>query len=169
MQVKAYVLLALAFMGLAAGSKRSRSVEGVSPGDKAPRIEVLENKPQACFPNSEGRYVLVNFWAAYDAESRAKNVQMANAVSRMDSSQIVLCSISLDESESVFSETVKLDRLNESTQFHDCLGKDSEVYEKYRLNRGLRNFLINSEGIVVASDISPEQLEKILNQSSLNS
>ena len=87
----------------------------------------------------------------------------------MDSSQIVLCSISLDESESVFSETVKLDRLNESTQFHDCLGIDSEVYEKYRLNRGLRNFLINSEGIVVASDISPEQLEKILNQSSLNS
>lgn len=164
MRVKAYVLLALAFLGLAAGSKRTKSVEGVNPGDKAPRIEFLENRPDAGFPNSSGRYVLVNFWAAYDAESRADNVRMANAISKMDSSKIVLCSISLDKKESIFSETVKIDRLDEAYQFHENFGEDSEIFKKYRLDRGLRNFLIDGEGTVIACDVTPDRLSEILSR-----
>lgn len=164
MRVKAYVLLALAFLGLAAGSKRTKSVEGVNPGDKAPRIEFLENRPDAGFPNSSGRYVLVSFWAAYDAESRADNVRMANAISKMDSSKIVLCSISLDKKESIFSETVKIDRLDEAYQFHENLGEDSEIFKKYRLDRGLRNFLIDGEGTVIACDVTLDRLSEILSR-----
>lgn len=164
MRVKAYVLLALAFLGLAAGSKRSKSVEGINPGDKAPRIEFLGNRNEFAFPNSSGRYVLVNFWAAYDAESRADNVRMANAISKMDSSKIVLCSISLDKKESIFSETVKIDHLDKTYQFHENQGENSEVFKKYRLDRGFRNFLINSEGTIIACDITPQRLNEILNQ-----
>ena len=71
MKVRAYVLIAsVALLGMSAGSKKAKLTEGVNPGDLAPRIEFLGNDAKASFHNQLGRYTLLNFWAAYDAESR---------------------------------------------------------------------------------------------------
>ena len=83
MKVRAYVLIAsVALLGMSAGSKKAKLTEGVNPGDLAPRIEFLGNDAKASFHNQLGRYTLLNFWAAYDAESRARNVQLANEVNK---------------------------------------------------------------------------------------
>ena len=63
------------------------------------------------FQNHSGRYTLLNFWAAYDAESRVRNVQLWNEVNKLSSDKIAMYSVSLDEKESIFTETVKADRL----------------------------------------------------------
>ena len=149
MKVRAYVLIAsVALLGMSAGSKKAKLTEGVNPGDLAPRIL--------------GRYTLLNFWAAYDAESRARNVQLANEVNKFGPDKIAMCSISMDEKESIFTETVKIDKLDLSTQFHEGLGKESELYKKYDLRKGFKTFLINDEGVIIAANVTPEKLTEIL-------
>lgn len=163
MKVRAYVLIAsVALLGMSAGSKKAKLTEGVNPGDLAPGIEFLGNGGNASFQNQSGRYTLLNFWAAYDAESRARNVQLANEINKFGPDKIAMCSISLDEKESIFTETVKIDKLDLSTQFHEGLGKESELYEKYDLRKGFKNFLINNEGVIIAANVTPEKLTEIL-------
>ena len=179
MKVRAYVLIAsVALLGMSAGSKKAKLTEGVNPGDLAPRIEFLGNDAKASFHNQLGRYTLLNFWAAYDAESRARNVQLANEVNKFGPDKIAMCSISMDEKESIFrqaleskdyrsvlkifNETVKIDKLDLSTQFHEGLGKESELYKKYDLRKGFKNFLINDEGVIIAANVTPEKLTEIL-------
>lgn len=163
MKVRAYVLIAsVALLGMSAGSKKAKLTEGVNPGDLAPRIEFLENDAKASFHNQLGRYTLLNFWAAYDAESRARNVQLANEVNKFGPDKIAMCSISMDEKESIFTETVKIDKLDLSTQFHEGLGKESELYKKYDLRKGFKTFLINDEGVIIAANVTPEKLTEIL-------
>lgn len=105
---------------------------------------------------------MLNFWAAYDAESRARNVQLANEVNKFGPDKIAMCSISMDEKESIFTETVKIDKLDLSTQFHEGLGKESELYKKYDLRKGFKTFLINDEGVIIAANVTPEKLTEIL-------
>ena len=163
MKVRAYVLIAsVALLGMSAGSKKAKLTEGVNPGDLAPRIESLGNDAKASFHNQLGRYTLLNFWAAYDAESRARNVQLANEVNKFGPDKIAMCSISMDEKESIFTETVKIDKLDLSTQFHEGLGKESELYKKYDLRKGFKTFLINDEGVIIAANVTPEKLTEIL-------
>lgn len=163
MKVRAYVLiLSVAFLGMSAGSKKAMLTEGANPGDLAPRIELLGKGGDAGFQNQKGRYTLLNFWAAYDAESRARNVQLANEVNKLSPDKIALCSISLDERESVFTGTVKIDKLDLSTQFHEGLGKESVLYKKYDLKKGFGNFLINDKGVIIASNVTPEKLAEIM-------
>ena len=132
MKVRAYVLfVAAALLAISAGTKNARPTEGANPGDLAPRIESLGNKNDLSFQNHSGRYTLLNFWAAYDAESRVRNVQLWNKVNKLGSEKIAMYSISMDEKESIFAETVKADKLEGTMQFHEELGKKSKLYGKY--------------------------------------
>ena len=101
----------------------------------------MENDAEASFHNQLGRYTLLNFWAAYDAESRARNVQLANEVNKFGPDKTAMCSISMDEKESIFTETVKIDKLDLSTQFHEGLGKESNLYKKYDLRKRFQELL----------------------------
>ena len=73
MKVNVYVLFATAMAALlliSAGTKEAKPTVGTHPGDLAPSIEFSGNGNKFEFKNQTGRYTLVNFWAAYDAESR---------------------------------------------------------------------------------------------------
>ncbi len=165
MKVRAYVLIvSVALFGISAGSKKATLTEGSNPGDLAPSIEFLEKDGEAIrFQNQMGRYTLVNFWAAYDAESRMRNVLLANKVAALESDKIRLCAISLDERESVFAETIKIDQLDHSSQYYMGAAVASEVSKKYHLDKGLRNFLIDDQGVIVATNVDADQLAQRFN------
>ena len=163
MKVRAYVLLvSVGILVMSASTKKARLSEGNTPGNLAPRIESMDNGREVRFQNHSGKYTLLNFWAAYDAESRARNIQLWNEVNKLNSSEIEMISISYDKSPSVFSETVKADGLNQENQFRDEQGAESELYKKYDLRKGFKNFLINDEGVIIAANVTPEKLTEIL-------
>lgn len=163
MRIKTYVLVvSVVLLTMSAATKDTRSVTGINPGDLAPRIEFTGSEEFFNSQSHSKKYMLLQFWAAYDAESRARNVQLSNEISRLNSESISFYSVSMDENESIFRETIKIDKLDESTQFREQLGKSSPLYKTFKLGKGLRNFLINPEGIIVATDVSPLQLEEIL-------
>ncbi|MDR1881036.1 MAG: thioredoxin family protein [Tannerellaceae bacterium] len=163
MKVKAYVLIAAVLsLTISAVTKDAGKVEGFSPGDLAPEITSLGKKNGFHFQNHSGTYTLLSFWAAYDAGSRANNVRLSNEVSKFSSDKIVMYSVSLDEKKSVFTETVKMDKLEGTAQLHEEQGKKSALYAKYKLKRGLRSFLIDDKGVIVATDVTPETLGGLL-------
>ncbi|MBP7486608.1 MAG: thioredoxin family protein [Parabacteroides sp.] len=165
MKVRAYVLLvSVGILVMSASTKKARLSEGNTPGNLAPRIESLENEREFSFQNRSGRYTLLNFWAAYDAESRALNIQLWNEVKKLSSSEIEMISISFDKSSSVFAETVKTDRLNEENQFRDGMGTESELYGKYALKKGFKNFLIDDQGVIVAVNVAPDEISNELSK-----
>ena len=146
MKVRAYVLfVAVALLAVSAGTKNAKPTVGINPGDFAPRIESLGTESNFSFQNHSGRYTLLNFWATYDAESRARNVQLWK--------------------ESIFTETVKADKLEGTKQFHEELGRKSELFGKYNLQKGFCNFLIDDKGVIIAANVTPEDLTKVLKKS----
>ena len=65
MKLKAYFLVAsVLLLGIAADTKDAKPVEGVNPGDFAPRIVLDGNESEIHFQNPDGRFTLVNFCAA---------------------------------------------------------------------------------------------------------
>lgn len=148
---------------LSAGTPKTSLSEGYHPGDLAPRIESLGVDRGINYLNRSGRYTLLNFWAAYDAESRAKNVLLWNYVSKMDSNRIEMYSVSMDERASVFTETVKMDNLDLSNQFNERKGKESPLYKAFGLHKGLGSFLIDGNGVIVATHVDPQQISSLLN------
>lgn len=165
MKVRAYVLIVtVALATMSSGTKEARPTVGTNPGDLAPRIESLGGESDFSFQNHSGRYTLLNFWAAYDAESRARNVQLWNEINKLSSDKVAMYSVSFDEKESIFTETVKADRLSNTKQFHEELGKKSELYGKFNLKKGLKNYLIDDKGVIIAENVTPDKLTEILNR-----
>ncbi len=165
MKIKACVLFVpVAILFLSAGTKKAGLTEGYRKGDLAPRIESLENSSDIDFRNCSERYTLVNFWAAYDAESRLRNIRLWNNLSTLDSTRIDMYSVSVDENVSVFTETLKADQLESTNQLYDTRGKKSLLYKKYGLKKGLRNFLIDHRGVIIEVNLTPEKLAEIVNK-----
>jgi len=137
-------------------TKEIRLTEGIQPGNLAPEIH-----GQAI--NLKGNtFVLLQFWAAYDAHSRMENVQMYNAISQLKAEDIRLISVSLDESEAVFEGIVKAEHLDPATQFNDSQGKNSATFKKYHLNTGFTNRLISPEGIIIAKNVNPKEISRCI-------
>lgn len=162
MKFKACVLSGLVvLLFLSAGTEKVSLTEGYRLGDLAPGIESAEDGRLIEFSNSNS-YTLVNFWATYDATSRVRNMQLWNKMNELDSALISFYSVSMDENQSVFEETLKADKLTARNQLYDKQGKASPVYKKYGLKDGFRNFLIDQKGVIIAIDITPDELlEKV--------
>lgn len=165
MRVRTYVLIgAVAMIIMSSGSKNAKPTVGVNPGDLAPRIESFGNEPRFHFQNHSGRYTLLNFWAAYDAPSRVRNIQLSNEMNQSGSDKVVLCSVSLDDRVSIFEETIKSDKLSVENQFRVEPDAKSDLFKQYHLQKGLKNFLIDETGKIVAVNVTPDKLTEFLNQ-----
>jgi hypothetical protein len=70
----------------------------------------------------------------------------------------------MDKLSSVFTVTLKADKLKETNQLHEALGEYSEAYRKYDLKKGLWNFLIDDKGVIIATDITPDRLSEIMSK-----
>jgi hypothetical protein len=145
--------LFIAFLFLGYGKKEVKITEGIQPGYLAPGL----NLQDVDFNGKD--YVLLQFWAAYDPQSRVRNAQMHNVIAQTEVENFRLISISLDENRSVFEGTIKADHLDETTQFNESTGRQSALFKAYRLKTGFSNWLINPNGVVVAKNISPNEIQ----------
>lgn len=151
-------LLLVCFLIMGARTKEVKLTEGIQPGNLAPGI----NRQDIDLKGN--KFVLLQFWAAYNARSRMLNVQIHNVISQSGTEDIRLVSVSFDENEAVFKGVVKADRLNPATQFNDPQGKNSEIFKAYHLESGFGNCLIDSEGVIIAKNVSPKEISGYIGQ-----
>ncbi|MDR0940310.1 MAG: redoxin domain-containing protein [Mediterranea sp.] len=154
-----WIFVVLLIYSLTAFVGKDKSTKGLNEGDVAPdfRIETTTaGQPAFDLTSLRGRYVLISFWAGYDARSRMLNASLSDALS--DSRDVAMVSVSFDPSKAVFEETIRKDRIDPSSCFVDTKGEDSGLFREYRLDRGFTNYLLDKNGVIVAKDISTADL-----------
>ena len=78
-----WIFVVLLICSLTAFVEKDKPTGGLSEGDVAPdfKIESTSNgQPAFKLGNLKGKYVLLSFWASYDAQSRMQNVSLSNAL-----------------------------------------------------------------------------------------
>lgn len=142
--------------------KTEKTSTGYYPGEQIPNI-VLNGWEGHRLDLSEyrGKKVVLNFWAAYDAQSRANNVQLYNYLKETEP-DVTFLSISFDENKNVFERTTLLDKIDLNSQFCDETGANSGIYKEFQLRKGFKNYLIDENGVILAIDLSIEKLKNLI-------
>lgn len=150
--------------------EKDRPVTGLSVGEHAPDFVISSDASDALNPVQKrlsglhGNCVLVNFWASYDAPSRIRNIELSRALAKSDAqNQVEYVSVSFDEYESIFRETVRKDGIV-GTSMVDTAGEKSKLFRKYELKGGLTNYLLDENGMIIAKNISVAELSSYLNK-----
>ena len=162
-----WIFVVLLICSLTAFVEKDKPTGGLSEGDVAPdfKIESASNEqPAFKLGDLKGKYVLLSFWASYDAHSRMQNASLSNVLrsaSRNDNVEMV--SVSFDEYQSIFEETIRKDQIVTPTCFVETKGESSGLFKKYRLGRGFTNYLLDENGVIIAKNISAAELSAYLN------
>lgn len=134
---------------------------GFYPGSSFPDISILGENSQLITNDSlKGNYLLIQFWAAYDADSRMKNVQLCNSLNRPDS-KIKFLSVSMDPYNEISRETIRLDRIPESKVFYPDSKQREKLLSERALKGKLSNFLIDPNGVIIAKNITAKELAQM--------
>ena len=156
-----FVVLIISTMISHSFKQKNTPTEGLTIGDKAPTFTICGEKQLIDLKDLRGKYVLLSFWASYDALSRMQNATLNHAVAQADNVEMV--SVSFDEYKSIFNETIKKDQISTSNCFVELAGVSSDLYQTYRLKRGFKNFLLDENGVIVAKDVTVSELSSYLN------
>ena len=146
--------------------EKDKPTGGLSEGDVAPDFKIestSEEQPAFKLANMKGRYVLLSFWASYDAQSRMQNASLSNALRSTARNNVKMVSVSFDEYQSIFEETIRKDQIVTPTCFVETKGEYSGLFKKYRLGRGFTNYLLDDNGVIIAKNISAAELSAYLN------
>ena len=159
-----WIFVAVLLFSLTAFIDKDKPTTGLSVGNKAPDFSIEEHNMRACLKALKGNYVLLSFWASYDAQSRMQNVSLSNVLrSASRNENVEMVSVSFDEYQSVFKETVRKDQIVTPTCFVETKGEYSGLFKKYRLGRGFTNYLLDDNGVIIAKNISAAELSAYLN------
>lgn len=161
-----WIFVVLLISSLTSFVEKDKPTGGLNVGDIAPDFKIktmsTEQQPIQNLSKMKGKYVLLSFWASYDAQSRMQNASLSNAL-RSTSQDVEMVSVSFDEYQSVFKETIRKDQIVTPTCFVETKGESSGLFKKYRLNRGFTNYLLDGNGVIIAKNISAAELSAYLN------
>jgi cytochrome oxidase Cu insertion factor (SCO1/SenC/PrrC family) len=161
-----WIFVVLIISSLTSFVEKDKPTKGLNVGDMAPDFTippVSAEQAKTSLSDLKGKYILLSFWASYDAQSRLQNAGLNNALQSTSRSDVAMVSVSFDRYKSVFEETIRMDRIVAPTCFAETEGEQSALYKKYRLERGFSNYLLNDKGVILAKNISIENLSAYLN------
>lgn len=128
-----------------------------SLGRTAPCLWLPTDSGAINFEQKRGHYVLLNFWCSTDAPSReAANIYTAWL--RQHPGTVDLVSVNLDDSQPLFDQIVRQDRLIPDTQYHADGDMARAIINSYQLDQGLGSMLIDPNGKIIAHNPTTEAL-----------
>ena len=162
-----WIFVVLLIGSLTSFVEKDKPTGGLNVGDIAPDFKIQSmsaGQPLAELSDMKGKYVLLSFWASYDAHSRMQNASLSNVLrSASRNENVEMVSVSFDEYQSIFKETVRKDQIVTPTCFVETKGESSGLFKKYRLGRGFTNYLLDENGVIIAKNISATELSAYLN------
>ena len=143
-----------------------RAVDGAK-GFKAPVFKIERADSLVQLDNLKGEWVLLQFWSSADASSRlaAKEYSRLHSAVNQGAGQERFrhLAVNFDRSSSLFREIVHRDGLNAKSQFH--VADDAmrgNLAKSYHLDVGMKAFLINPDGKIVAVNPSAETIKEAI-------
>ena len=162
-----WIFVVLLIGSLTSFVEKDKPTGGLNVGDIAPDFKIQSmsaGQPLAELSDMKGKYVLLSFWASYDAHSRMQNASLSNVLrSASRNENVEMVSVSFDEYQSIFEETIRKDQIVTPTCFVETKGESSGLFKKYRLGRGFTNYLLDENGVIIAKNISAAELSAYLN------
>ena len=110
-----WIFVVLLIGSLTSFVEKDKPTGGLNVGDIAPDFKIQSmsaGQPLAELSDMKGKYVLLSFWASYDAHSRMQNASLSNVLrSASRNENVEMVSVSFDEYQSIFKETVRKDQI----------------------------------------------------------
>lgn len=126
-------------------------------GEEAPLLTLSSTTKASGLDALKGKYIVLNFWSATDAESRIANKRLADLTSTLPSPQIQFVSVCTDSDTALQSEIMSIDSVAENLYSLSANDFTPEVLDDYQTGTGCRSFLIDPFGNLKA--ISPSEAE----------
>ena len=111
----------------------------------------------------EGKFVLLDFWASWCGPCRKENPNLVKTYARFKEKGFAILGVSVDDDKNQWLSAIKYDQLSWQN-VSDIRGTKNKAVLLYGVNRFPTNFLIDSNGIVIAKDLRGKQLDDKLNE-----
>ncbi|WP_289662146.1 TlpA disulfide reductase family protein [Flavobacterium panacagri] len=137
-------------------------LDGLAVGKKAPDFTANDpnGKPIRFYENLKG-YTLVDFWASWCGPCRRENPNIVKAYKEFHDKGFNIVGISLDKKKENWIKGIQDDNL---TWLHvsDLLFWNSAVAKLYGIRAIPGNYLVDSNGVIVAKNLQGEELQSTL-------
>jgi peroxiredoxin len=110
----------------------------------------------------KGKYVLLDFWASWCKDCRIENKNLVKVYNKYKKENLVVLSVSLDFDEDNWKNTIAIDGLAWPNHVSDLQKWKSPVAKLYNVRAIPAVFLIDTQGNIIAEDLTGSVLEEKL-------
>ena len=128
--------------------------------------------PEIALPNPEGdtvklsstrgQYVLLDFWAAWCPPCRTENPNLVELYKKYNPKGFEIFQVSLDQTREAWLNGIREDKLGDWIHVSDLQYWSSSVVPLYGLESIPANYLLDTDGRIMASNLRGEALTKKL-------
>lgn len=167
---KSILLLSIILLGGITANAQNISVysfiltdPGISINSTAPNIVLPDvNGNEVDAGKSNYKYLLINFWASSDKTSRKINPYLIKSFNKFQSKGFRVMSVSVDTDPNLWQQAIKDDDTAPFIQLIDHNGMKSEYLKEFNVDFIPANFLVDSNGRIIAKDLRKDELYKLL-------
>ncbi len=145
-------------------------LDGLRPGNKAPELAYKNpNDSVIKLSSLKGKIVLIDFWASWCGPCRMENPRVVEAYNEYKNKafkggekSFTVYSVSLDMYKQAWQKAIAADKLVWPYHVSDLKQWSSEAAEKYEVSSIPTNWLLDGRGVIIATGLRGEALEKKL-------
>lgn len=141
-----------------------KQLENVQVGKVAPEFALPDTAGvSVSLSDFRGKYVLLDFWASWCPPCRRENPNVVKAFNDYKDKNFTIVGISLDNNKSKWLKAIADDNLT-WTHLSDLKYWDSEIPALYGVRGIPANVLLGPDGVIIAKNITGEDLHKTLGE-----
>ena len=141
-----------------------KQLENVQIGKTAPEFSLPDTAGvSVSLSDFRGKYVLLDFWASWCPPCRRENPNVVKAFNEYKDKNFTIIGISLDKDKSKWLKAIADDNLT-WTHLSDLKYWDSEIPALYGVRGIPANVLLDPDGVIIAKNITGEDLHQKLKE-----